>query len=47
MDILDSQARQDLKALLDSNENNAGLFWDVLACIGCSDEFKAYLESEV
>ena len=45
--ILDSQAKQDLKALLDSNENNAGLFWDVLACVGCVEEFKEYLENEV
>ena len=44
--ILDEQAREDLLALYKEtiDEGHKVYFWSVLECVGCAEEFRAYLD---
>jgi hypothetical protein len=43
-DILDGQAREDLANLYDYV--NKDVFWSVLQCVGCENEFRRYLSEQ-
>lgn len=48
--MLDKQAKEDLELYYnDINPNNTNkkeIFWDILSCAGCEEEFKEYLNKK-
>lgn len=43
--ILDGQAKVDLFRCYDElDDKDKEMFWEILACVGCEEEFKEYLE---
>lgn len=45
-DILDDQAKEDLANLYNDTHKNVDedVFWSILQCIGCEDEFRRYID---
>ena len=50
INMLDKQAKEDLELYYnDINPNNTNkkeIFWDILSCAGCEEEFKEYLNKK-
>ena len=42
-DILNDQAKEDLAHLYNDTYKNKDVFWSVLQCVGCENEFRRYL----
>ena len=43
--ILDGQAKVDLfRCYGELGNEDKEMFWEILACVGCEEEFKEYLE---